>query len=177
MKYVTTITPTGSPVGTGRTYEIEIDEGGIVRVNGTDYVADLRRIGDLDLYSLLLDNQSYEVHVQDMERNNYRVMVSAQGYEGYEVRVLDERTYRVAKSTGGLAGGVVEGAIKAPIPGLVVRMLVAEGDEVEAGQSVVILQAMKMENELRAQRAGTVATIKCKEGDSVNQGDTLVTLN
>ena len=93
------------------------------------------------------------------------------------MRVLDERAYRVAKSTGGLAGGVVEGAIKAPIPGLVVRMLVAEGDEVEAGQSVVILQAMKMENELRAQRAGTVATIKCKEGDSVNQGDTLVTLN
>ena len=41
---------------------------------------------------------------------------------------------------------------------------------------MVILQAMKMENELRAQRAGTVATIKCKEGDSVNQGDTLVTL-
>ena len=93
------------------------------------------------------------------------------------MRVLDERTYRVAKSTGGLVGAAAEGAIKAPIPGLVVRVLVAEGDEVQKGQSVVILQAMKMENELRAQRAGTVATIKCKEGDSVNQGDTLVTLN
>ncbi len=169
MKYVTTITPTGSPVGTGRNYEIEIDEDGVVRVDGQEYIADLRRIGELDLYSLLIDNKSYEVHVQDTERNNYRVMVSAQGYEGYEVRVLDERTYRVSKSTGGLAGGAAEGAIKAPIPG--------EGDEVKVGQTVVILQAMKMENELRAQRAGTVATIKCKAGDSVNQGDTLVTLN
>jgi biotin carboxyl carrier protein len=177
MKYVTTITPTGSPVGTGRNYEIEVDDGGVVRVNGQEYLADLQRIADLDLYSLLVDNKSYEVHVQDTERNNYRVMVSAQGYEGYEVRVLDERTYRVAKSTGGLAGAVAEGAIKAPIPGLVVRILVAEGDEVKAGQTVVILQAMKMENELRAQRAGTVATVKCKPGDSVNQGDTLVTLN
>jgi biotin carboxyl carrier protein len=177
MKYVTTITPTGSPVGTGRNYEIEIDEDGVVRVDGQEYIADLRRIGELDLYSLLIDNKSYEVHVQDTERNNYRVMVSAQGYEGYEVRVLDERTYRVSKSTGGLAGGAAEGAIKAPIPGLVVRILVAEGDEVKVGQTVVILQAMKMENELRAQRAGTVATIKCKAGDSVNQGDTLVTLN
>ncbi len=136
---------------------------GSFEVNGTDYVADLRRIADLDLYSLLLDNQSYEVHVQDTERNNYRVMVSAQGYEGYEVRVLDERAYRVAKSTGGLVGASAEGAIKAPIPGLVVRVLVAEGDVVEKGQSVVILQAMKMENELRAPRGhGGYDQVQCR---------------
>ena len=177
MKYVTTITPTGSPVGTGRTYEIEIDEGGIVRVNGTDYVADLRRIADLDLYSLLLDNKSYEVHVHDTERNSYRVMVSAQGYEGYEVRVLDERAYRASQVSGAIAGGAGDSAIKAPIPGLVVKVLVDEGTEVVAGQTLVILEAMKMENELRAPRPGVVATIKAKPGNSVNQGDVLVTLH
>lgn len=177
MKYVTTITPTGSPVGTGRNYEIEIEESGLVRVNGKEFQADLTRIASLDLYSLLLNNRSYEVHVQDTDRHNYRVMVSGAGYEGYEVRVLDERTYRVAKSSGGLAGGAAEGAIKAPIPGLVVKITVAEGEEVQAGQSVVILQAMKMENELRAPRAGVVATIKAKPGDSVNQGDVLVMLH
>ena len=177
MKYVTTIVPTGSPIDSGHTYEIEIDEGGNVWVNGECYQADLRRIAELDLYSLLVNNRSYEVHVQDTDRNAYRVMVSGQGYEGYEARVLDERAYRVAKATGGLAGAAAESAIKAPIPGLVVKVIVNQGDEVQAGQSLVILQAMKMENELRAPRAGTVATIKCKPGDSVDQGAVLVTLH
>ncbi len=177
MKYVTTITPTGAPVGTGRTYEIEIEEGGRVRVGDQEYQADIRHISALALYSLLVNNRSYEVHIDETDRNSYRVMVSGKGYEGYEVRVVDERTYRMAKSRGGLVGDVTDSAIKAPIPGLVVRVNVNEGDEVQAGQSVVILAAMKMENELRAPRNGVVATIKVKPGDSVNQGETLVTLH
>lgn len=177
MKYMTTITATGAPVGTGRTYEIEIEEGGRICVGDKEYSADIRHISDLALYSLLLDNRSYEVHVYETDRNSYRVMVSGKGYEGYEVRVVDERTYRMAKSRGGLVGAVTDSAIKAPIPGLVVRVNVNEGDEVQAGQSVVILAAMKMENELRAPRNGVVATIKVKPGDSVNQGETLVTLH
>jgi biotin carboxyl carrier protein len=177
MKYVTTITPTGSPVGTGRTYVVEIEEGGLIRVEGKELQADLRRIGVEDLYSLLVDNRSFEVHVQETERNGFRVMVSGQGYEGYEARVMDERTHRLNQSRGGLASGAVDSAIKAPIPGLVVKVHVAEGDEVVAGQSIVILEAMKMQNELRAPRNGTVATVKIKAGDSVNQGDTLVTLH
>lgn len=176
MKYVATITPTGSPVGTGRTYVVEIEDGGLIRVGGEEFHADLRRIGGEDLYSLLVDNQSFEVHVQETERNGFRVMVSGQGYEGYEARVIDERTYRLSQSRGGLAGGAVDSAIKAPIPGLIVKVNVNEGDEVQAGQSVVILEAMKMQNELRAPRKGTVATVKVKAGDSVNQGATLVTL-
>ena len=177
MKYVTTITPTGSPVGTGRAYVVEIEEGGLIRVAGRELQADLRRIGEEDLYSLLVDNQSFEVHVLETERNGFRVMVSGQGYEGYEARVVDERTYRLSQSRGGLAAGTVDSAIKAPIPGLVVKVIVAEGEEVQAGQNLVILEAMKMQNELRAPRSGTVATIKVKAGDSVNQGDTLVTLH
>jgi biotin carboxyl carrier protein len=84
---------------------------------------------------------------------------------------------RDSQSRGGLAGGAVDSAIKAPIPGLVVKVNVDEGDEVQAGQSIVILEAMKMQNELRAPRDGTVATVKVKAGDSVNQGATLVTLH
>lgn len=177
MKYVITISPTGAPVGTGSTYVVEIEEDGLVRVAGKEVKADLRQISNLDLYSLLLDNRSYEVHVQETDRTSARVMVSGQGYEGYEVRVMDERTHRLTKSRGGLAGLAADSAIKAPIPGLVVKVNVQEGEEVKAGQSVIILQAMKMENELRAPRSGAVATIKCKPGDSVNQGDVLVTLH
>lgn len=177
MKYIATITPTGVPVGAGRTLEIEIEEGGLVRVGEHEFRADLRQIGDLDLYSLLLDNRSYEVHLDNTERNAYRVMVSGEGYEGFEVSVVDERTYRASLASGGLGGVSGDSAIKAPIPGLVVKVLVAEGEQVSLGQSVVILEAMKMENDLRAPRDGVVATIKVKPGNSVNQGETLVTLH
>lgn len=177
MKYIATINPTGAPVGAGHTYEIEVDETGQIALDGQSFNADLRRIGNLDLYSLLLDNKSFEVHVQETERNGYRVMISSQGYEGYEVLVLDERAYRASQVSGAIGGGAGDSAIKAPIPGLVVKVLVHEGDEVEAGQTLVILEAMKMENELRAPRAGVIATIKAKPGNSVNQGDVLVTLH
>lgn len=177
MKYIVTITPTGSPVGSGRTYEIEVGDDGRVKVGDKEYRTDIRHISALSLYSLLVDHRPYEVHVQETDRNNYRVMVSGQGYEGYEVRVVDERTHRMSRARGGLAGLGGESAIKAPIPGLVVRVNVQEGDEVQAGQSVVILAAMKMENELRAPRSGVVAMVKCKPGESVNQGDVLVTLH
>ena len=177
MKYIVTITPTGAVVGAGRNFEIEVDDGDQIRVGEQAHQADLKRIGSLDLYSLLLDNKSYEVHVQETDRNDYRVMISGQGYEGYEVRVLDERAYRASQLSGGIGGGSSDSAVKAPIPGLVIKVLVNEGEEVKAGQTLVILGAMKMENELRAPRPGVVATIKAKPGNSVNQGDVLVTLH
>jgi len=177
MKYIANITPTGAPVGAGRTYEIEVDESGLLHIGERTFNADLQPIGSVDLYSLLLDNKSYEVHVQETERNGYRVMVSSQGYEGYEVQVLDERAYRASQISGAMAGGAGDSAIKAPIPGLVVKVLVEEGTEVVAGQTLVILEAMKMENELRAPKPGVIATIKAKPGNSVNQGDVLVTLH
>lgn len=176
MKYIATITPTGARVGTGRTLEIEIEESEIVRVGDQAFQTDLREIGDLDLYSLLVNNRSYEVHVDQTERHAYRIMVSGEGYEGFEVHIVDERTYRASLASGGLGGASGNSAIKAPIPGLVVKVLVNEGDPVTLGQSIIILEAMKMENELRAPRDGVVATVKVKPGNSVNQGETLVTL-
>lgn len=177
MKYIATISPTGAPVGTGRTMEIEIEEDGMVRVGDQTFQTDLRQIGDLDLYSLLVNNRSYEVHVDQTERHAYRVMVSGEGYEGFEVSIVDERTHRASLASGGLGGSSSDSTIKAPIPGLVVKVLVAEGDPVTLGQSIIILEAMKMENELRAPRDGVVATVKVKPGNSVNQGETLVTLH
>lgn len=67
-------------------------------------------------------------------------------------------------------------AITAPLPGLVVKILVRDGDVVKRGQAVAILEAMKMENEVNAQSEGVVIDVRFKEGDSVNQGDVLVLL-
>ena len=72
------------------------------------------------------------------------------------------------------AGGA--GAIEAPMPGKVLKILVSQGAPVTAGQLVLILEAMKMENEIYATAAGTVTQVGCKEGDSVNTGDTLLVI-
>ena len=80
-------------------------------------------------------------------------------------------------ASGGLGGQSGDSAVKAPIPGLVIKVLVTQGDQVQVGQPLIILEAMKMENELRAPRDGVVATVKVKPGNSVNQGETLVTLH
>ena len=74
----------------------------------------------------------------------------------------------------GAAGGVV---VSAPMPGNVLDIRVAVGETVKAGQVLVILEAMKMENEIVAPQDGTVATINCAKGDVVNVGDTFLTLN
>ena len=173
MKYITTITPTGAPLESSKTYEVEIDDGGVVHVDGRAYRVDMCQVGEQAVYSLLLDERSYEVHVESRSRQDFHVIVSG---EGYEAQVQDEFSHRLARASSGLSGAGTESAIKAPIPGLVVKVNVKEGDRVEAGQPIVILEAMKMENELRAQRAGTVATIHAQPGDSVNQGETLITL-
>lgn len=73
-----------------------------------------------------------------------------------------------------VAGGA--GAIEAPMPGKVLKVLVSQGAPVTAGQLVLILEAMKMENEIYATAAGTVTQVGCKEGDSVNTGDTLLVI-
>ncbi|MEM1095189.1 MAG: biotin/lipoyl-containing protein [Bacteroidota bacterium] len=92
------------------------------------------------------------------------------------VRVQDEAA--LLKERFGLreddaAGG---GAVHAPMPGLVLRMLVEPGQPVSAGDGLVVLEAMKMENELKAPKAGTVAAIHAAEGDAVNKGALLVSL-
>lgn len=84
---------------------------------------------------------------------------------------------REAALAAGRTGSAGGGKVKAPMPGRVVRVLVAPDQEVERGAPLVIVEAMKMENELRAPRPGVIATIKAKPGNSVNQGDVLITLH
>lgn len=100
--------------------------------------------------------------------------VVAFGHRSY-VRVVSDRLRAAlqAKSAGGGAG---EKVVKSPMPGRVVKILVAEGDEVAAGQGLIIVEAMKMENELKAKAAGKVASVHVKTLDTVENGAKLITL-
>jgi biotin carboxyl carrier protein len=153
-----------------KTYEIEIGANNAVLINGEPHNADFQSIDGTTLYSLLLDNLSWEFLV---ERNGdqYRVLIDG---ELHVVDVQDERTRKLAKAEAKSAGATGEVALKAPMPGLVRAVNVNVGDAVATKQGVVILEAMKMENELRIPRAGTVKEIRVKPGDKVDQGQVLL---
>jgi biotin carboxyl carrier protein len=164
MKYQTIIN--------GQTYEIEINEDGRIFVNGEDRAIDFRVLREGELYSLLLDHLSYEAVVEERD-DQYHVMMAG---DLFEVKVTDERSRRLANAfmAFGDVGG--EATIRAPMPGLIVRVPVVEGQDVSKGETLIILESMKMENELKSPRDGVVRHVHVAPGDSVEQNKALVTI-
>jgi biotin carboxyl carrier protein len=121
------------------------------------------------VYSVLLDGRSYDARV---EENPAGLVVVIDGYR-FEIAVRDPR--RWSRTDAGRSGGGVE-TLAAPMPGKVVRVLAAPGDLVEAGQGILVVEAMKMQNEMKASRAGRVLGVAVKEGATVAAGEVLATI-
>jgi biotin carboxyl carrier protein len=116
------------------------------------------------VYSILIDGRSYDAYVE-----NGGVTVCGRRYE---IEVRDPRRWR-RQSAAGSHGGV---NVSAPMPGKVVRVLVSLGDSVEAGQGIAVVEAMKMQNELKAARAGKVVKLSAKPGAAVSAGEVLASI-
>ncbi len=164
MKYMATVN--------GQMFTIDILPDGKLLVDGEPRDVDFLALDEQALYSLMVDNVSYEGMVQEVE-GQYDVLLWG---ALYSVQVMDEREQRLAKSSAGFIPGDAEIVIRAPMPGLIIAVPVQPGQEVEAGQTLVILESMKMENELKAPRAGKVHMVNVKPGDSVEQNKSLVTV-
>jgi biotin carboxyl carrier protein len=121
------------------------------------------------VYSVLLDGRSYDARVEETAGP---LVVVIDGYR-FEVEVRDPR--RRSRQPGGRAGEGVQ-TVAAPMPGKVVRVLVAAGDAVTAGQGLLVVEAMKMQNEMKAPRAGTVLSLAAREGATVAAGEALATI-
>lgn len=121
------------------------------------------------VYSVLMDGRSYDARVEDAPDG---LAVFIDGYR-FEVEVRDPR--RLRRRSGSRGGEGVQ-TVAAPMPGKVVRVLVQGGDAVEAGQGLLVVEAMKMQNEMKAARAGTVLTLSAKEGATVAAGEVLATI-
>jgi pyruvate carboxylase subunit B len=124
------------------------------------------------LWSLIVDGAQHEVAVAAEGDDGYCVTTGA-GL--HQVSVSDPLTHLARTAHGAATGGGTE-TVKAYMPGRVVALLVEEGAEVAAGQGVVVLEAMKMENEIAAEHAGTVGKIHVEEGQAVEGGDPLFEL-
>ncbi|MGQ9794375.1 MAG: biotin/lipoyl-containing protein [Anaerolineae bacterium] len=165
MKYIATIED--------KEYVIEINRAGEVMVNGKPHIADMQSIGRSRLFSLLVDGRSYDVYIDEQEERFLLVM-----QEGiFEVKVEDERTRRLAGLQRVPVAPVGEILIKAPMPGVVVDVLVVGGQEVAAGERVIVLESMKMQNEFKSPRGGTVRSVRVKVGDRVEQNQILITIS
>jgi biotin carboxyl carrier protein len=118
-----------------------------------------------NVYSVLVDGVSYEARIIGNE-------ISIGGAH-FAIEVDDPRQW---KRSAGSADSSGRASLTAAMPGKIVRVLVVVGDEVAAGQGVLVIEAMKMQNELKAPRAGRVTAIEVKENDSVNAGASLATI-
>lgn len=124
-------------------------------------------------WSLIVAGRSYQVDL-DRRRGGIAASVAAgDGADNVMLQVEDALHRRLASAAGGRAPARGE-SIRAPIAGKVVKVLVAVGDQVAPGSAVIVLEAMKMENELAAERGGTVSAIHKAAGQAVDTGDLLV---
>ena len=162
-----------------QTIQVEL-EGGRAQIDGEALEAHLVTVPGTPLYHLLLAGESWTIAAQPLdgpgEGGGPRWVLGAAG-ERIEVEAVDDRTRQIQSLTGRRGAGALGGVFRAPMPGLVIRIEVAEGDRVGAGSGLVVVEAMKMENELRAGRPGVVAKIHVRAGQAVEKGAPLVTLD
>jgi pyruvate carboxylase subunit B len=158
----------------GERKQVDLSADGVTYETSAQIEAELLEIEASPLMVLRIGNEVHRVVVQrGTSRGRYSVWID--GYR-FDLEALDERTRQIRDVAAASAPASGPAPIVAPMPGLVVRVRVAVGDKVEAGQGVVVMEAMKMENELRAKAAGTVRSIEVEPGTAVEKGTLLVSL-
>ncbi len=163
MRYFVTIA--------GRTIEVELTAQG-PRIDGTLVRAELVAVPGTPVRHLLLDGRSYPLVARSGEgKGAWNILLDGQHFA---TDVLDERTRAIRAMTARSAEAQGPRPVRAPMPGLVSRVQVAPGDAVQPGQGVVIIEAMKMENELKAEAPGVVSRILVAAGEAVEKGAVLV---
>jgi len=164
MKYITTVED--------KQYLVEIIDDKHVSVDGKIYNVDFESVSGQPVFSLIVDGKSHEAYVQEGDEN-WQVLMRGRLYP---VKVEDEREKRLRAAAGGGVAETGEFHLKAPMPGLVIAIPVAEGQEVTKGQVLLILESMKMQNELKAPRDGKISRIRVKPGESVEQKQALLSV-
>ncbi len=154
-------------------YSIDILDDHTVRLGDRTLHIDFTPINGQPVYSLIADGKSFEAYVYP-EENGWQVLMIGREYR---VQVIDEREARLGMARTASTASSREFILKAPMPGLVVATLVKEGQAVKKGQVLLILESMKMQNELRSARDGIVTSMRAKPGDNVNKKQILMSVN
>ena len=154
-----------------REYEIEVD-GGTMNVDGVPISAELASLPGTDRRHLRLDDRSVSLFGR-LQPDGWLVELEGRGFE---VRVEDERARHIRDLASAAAPLETHREVRAPMPGLIVKVEVEVGQEVEQGDGLIVMEAMKMENELRADADAKVREVLVEPGQTVNRDDLLVVL-
>jgi len=165
MKYIAEIN--------GTEYEIEINSETQVVINGKPHEIDFRALRQSLSYSLLVDGKSYETNIY-LDNGDWEVCLRGRCFQ---VRVEDERERRLRMAAGYTSIQKGKFTLRAPMPGLVIDIPVNVGEEVKEGQVLLILESMKMQNELTAPRDGKITRIQAKINDNVERKEILLILD
>jgi biotin carboxyl carrier protein len=144
----------------------------VADIGGRRYELEARET-EPGVYLFVLEGRVYECRVERGGARGEATSVEIGGRE-FEVALYDPRRLRAAGAIGAQAAG--RAVVAASIPGKVVRVLVEEGAQVEAGDGLVVVEAMKMQNELKSPKAGRVAELRARAGTTVNAGDVLAVI-
>jgi biotin carboxyl carrier protein len=153
-------------------FVIEILDEERLLVNGKLYQVDFESICEQPVYSLLIDGKSHEAYVYPAEQA-WQVLLPGSSFTAL---VEDERQKTLRLAAGSQAVEGAEFHLKSPMPGLVVSVNVEDGQTVEKGDLLVILESMKMQNELKSPRLGVVTRLRVKAGDRVEQQETMLSV-
>jgi len=167
----------------GNTHTIDVDNLGAddgyytMTINGEKHEVDAQLLRS-HIVSMLIDHRSYDVDIEPFNVEDTldgRMSVRVRG-RVVHLDILDERRKKMKEAAAAHLGGAGVSQVESPMPGKVLNVMVDEGDEVTQGQGVVVIEAMKMENELKAPKDGVVASISCKNGDTVDAGTVLIVI-
>jgi biotin carboxyl carrier protein len=154
-----------------REVKVTVKEVGVARymVTGAEkeYLVDAHQVQD-SVWSILYGTESFEVDVQGRD-DEYEVLI---GGDCYKFSLMNEQRKALIRAGGKGAAG--KALVTSPMPGKVLKLLVAEGEEVQTDQGVIVVEAMKMENELKSAVTGKVKEIFVKEGEVVELGSKLL---
>jgi biotin carboxyl carrier protein len=164
MKYITTVED--------KQFLVEIIDDKHISVDGKVYEVDFESVSGQPVYSLIVDGKSHESYVAAGD-HDWQVLLRGRLYP---VTVEDEREKRLRTAAGGGVAETGELHLRAPMPGLVVTILVDEGQSIKKGQVLLILESMKMQNELKSPRDGVIGRVRVKAGETVEQKQTLLSV-
>ncbi len=153
-------------------YQVDVNSKNDLTIDGKNHRVDFVKLND-GQYSVIFDNEVYEVNVA--KQTNSLFTISAYN-EMYDLLIEDEQAQLLKKFTKKESASKKELIVKAPMPGLVLKVEVKVGQAISAGSGLIILEAMKMENEIKSTRSGIVKEIKVAEKIAVEKGEVLMIL-
>jgi len=154
----------------GHAYQVSVDrtaQGYSCMVDGEPFELDVAPAAR-EVLSIIHEGRSYEARRESSPAGETHILI---GGRRFRAELRDPRSLRSRRASLGAEAGPV--GIHAPMPGKVIRLLAAEGDEVEAGQGLLVVEAMKMQNEIRSTKKGKIVRIAVQEASAVNAGDLL----